>query len=95
MSYKENADISVVRQDRNGEMCPVGLHFENNLHNFKNDYRFMTSEVVAEKLKSPKFRGVTWHIEFEPMGAWKLEHVRILCINHLSIGLGRQPKIQK
>lgn len=67
--YKENADISVVRQDRNGEMCPVGLHFENNLHNFKNDYRFMTSEVVAEKLKSPKFRGVTWHIEFEPMVA--------------------------
>ena len=67
--YKENADISVVRQDRNGEMFPVGLHFENNLHNFKNDYRFMTSEVVAEKLKSPKFRGVTWHIEFEPMVA--------------------------
>lgn len=64
--YKENADIAVVRQDREGVLCPVGLHFENNTHDFKNDYRFMTSEVVAEKLKSPKFRGVTWHIEFAP-----------------------------
>ena len=67
--YRENADITVVRQDRGGEMCPVGLHFENAGHDFKNDYRFMTSEVVAEKLKSPKFRGVNWHIEFEPQVA--------------------------
>ena len=67
--YKEGADITVVRQDRAGEMCPVGLHFENAAHDFKNDYRFMTSEVVAEKLKSPKMRGVNWHIEFEPLVA--------------------------
>ena len=26
----------------------------------------MTSEIVAEKIKTPKFRGVTWHVEFEP-----------------------------
>ena len=64
--YKENAQISVVRQDRNGEQQPVGLHFQNKVGDFKNDYRFMTSEVVAEKLKTPKFRGVTWHVEFEP-----------------------------
>ncbi len=64
--YKENANIDVVRQDRAGVQCPVGLHFENATNDFKNDYRFMTSEVVAEKLKSPKFRGVNWHIEFEP-----------------------------
>jgi hypothetical protein len=64
--YKENAQINVVRQERNGEQQPVGLHFQNKVGDFKNDYRFMTSEVVAEKLKTPKFRGVTWHIEFEP-----------------------------
>jgi hypothetical protein len=65
--YKENAKIAVVRQDRNGEQMPVGLHFQNAAGDFKNDYRFMTAEIVEEKLKTPKFKGVTWHVEFEPM----------------------------
>lgn len=64
--YRENAQITVTRQERNGEQCPVGLHFENAAGDFKNDYRFMTSEIVAEKLKTAKFRGATWHVEFEP-----------------------------
>jgi len=64
--YKENAQISVVRQDRNGEQQPMGLHFQNKAGDFKNDFRFMTSEIVTEKLKTPKLRGVNWHIEFEP-----------------------------
>jgi len=64
--YKENAQINVVRQERNGEQQPVGLHFQNKIGDFKNDYRFMTSEIVAEKFKTPKFRGVPWHVEFEP-----------------------------
>ena len=64
--YRENADIAVVRQDRAGTVMPVGLHFKNSTGDFKNDYRFMTSEIVTEKMKTPKFRGVTWHIEFEP-----------------------------
>jgi hypothetical protein len=64
--YRENADISVTRQERNGEQAPVGLHFKNTVGDFKNDYRFMSSEIVSEKLKTAKFRGATWHIEFEP-----------------------------
>lgn len=64
--YKENADIAVVRQDRAGSVMPVGLHFKNVAGDFKNDYRFMTSEIVTDKMKTPKFRGVNWHIEFEP-----------------------------
>ena len=64
--YKENATITVSRQDRNGEVVPVGLHFENQAGDFKNDYRFMTAEIVAEKLKTPKFRGVKWDVEVEP-----------------------------
>jgi hypothetical protein len=67
--YRENANIVVVRQHRNGEQMPVGLHLENTAGDFKNDYRFMTAEIVAEKLKTPKFRGVNWHVEFEPMVA--------------------------
>ena len=64
--YKENAQITVVRQDRNGQSEAVGLHFKNVANDFKNDYRFMTSGIVEEKLKTPKFKGVNWHIEFEP-----------------------------
>lgn len=67
--YKENAKISVTRQSRNGEDIPVGLHFENKIGDFKNDYRFMTSEIIAEKLKTAKFRGANWHVEFEPTNA--------------------------
>jgi hypothetical protein len=64
--YRENATIKVTRQTRNNEEVPVGIHFENKVGDFKNDYRFMTSEIVAEKLKTAKFKGVNWHIEFEP-----------------------------
>jgi len=64
--YRESAEITVKRQERNGEQAPVGLHFQNAVGDFKNDYRFMTSEIVAEKLKTAKFRGANWNIEFEP-----------------------------
>ena len=66
--YRENAQITVSNQDRNGTQQPVGLHFQNASGDFKNDYRFMTAEVVAEKLRTAKFRGVTsWQISFEPL----------------------------
>lgn len=64
--YREDAEISVSRQDRNGETVPVGLHFTNASGDFQNDYRFMTSEIVSEKLKTAKFRGVNWNLEFTP-----------------------------
>ena len=64
--YRENAVITVTRQNRNGADVPVGLNFKNASGDFKNDYRFMTSEIVAEKLKTAKMRGVAWNVEFEP-----------------------------
>lgn len=64
--YRENADITVTRQARNGADTPVGLHFKNATGDFKNDYRFMVSEIINEQLKTAKFRGVNWNIEFEP-----------------------------
>jgi hypothetical protein len=64
--YKDNAKISLTKQDRNGEQVPVGLHFENAAGDFKNDYRFMSQEIVNDKLKTVKMRAVTWHVEFEP-----------------------------
>jgi hypothetical protein len=64
--YRENATIAVSKQNRDGEDVPVGLSFINATSDFKNDYRFMTSAVVSESLKTPKFLGVKWDIEFEP-----------------------------
>ena len=64
--YKENAKISLTKQDRNGESVAVGLHFENAAGDFKNDYRFMSQEVVSDKLKSVKMRTVTYNVDFEP-----------------------------
>ena len=61
--YKENSKLSITRR-ATGE--PDGINFENATGDFKNNYRFMTSEVINEKLKTVKFKGVNWHIEFEP-----------------------------
>ena len=64
--YKEGASINVVKQERNGETIVTGLHFANNTGDFENDYRFMNSEIINERLKSVKFKGAKWDIEFAP-----------------------------
>jgi hypothetical protein len=64
--YKEGAGISVVTQERNGETIPTGLHFQNAVGDFENDYRFMNQDIINEKLKSVKFKGTGWDVEFEP-----------------------------
>ena len=61
--YKENAKLSITRKDTG---APDGINFENAAGDFKNNYRFMASEIINEKLKTVKFKGVNWHIEFEP-----------------------------
>lgn len=65
--YKENAKIELITQnDSEGNVVPSGLHFENATGDFKNDYRFMPINVINEKLKTVKFKGVNWNVEFTP-----------------------------
>jgi hypothetical protein len=64
--YKENFTIEVVKQERNGEVIPTGLHFKNGTGDFENDYRFMNTEVINDMLKTVKFKGAGWDIEFVP-----------------------------
>lgn len=64
--YEKDAKVTVKTQDRNGETVPVGINFENAVGDFKNEYRFMTAEIVTEKLKAVKFRGVKWHVDIVP-----------------------------
>lgn len=67
--YKENAQLSINRQERNGESVPVGVHFQNAAGDFKNDYRFMAAEIINDKLKAVKFKGVEWGVDFVPTNA--------------------------
>jgi hypothetical protein len=61
--YKENSKLNITKKT-NGALD--GIDFENAVGDFKNNYRFMASEIVTDKLKTPKFKGVNWHIEFTP-----------------------------
>jgi hypothetical protein len=64
--YKDNAKLEVVEANRGGENIPVSIHFENEKGDFQNDYRFMNAEIINERLKSVKFKGAAWNIEFTP-----------------------------
>jgi len=64
--YREDAKIEIVRAVRNGEDIPVGIHFENKTGDFKNDYRFMNSQIINEKLKTVTMKGVKWNVELVP-----------------------------
>ena len=65
--YKEDAKITVNTQNRNGEQVPVGVHFENKDGDFKNDYRFMSSEMFTdEQKKTITMRSVNWTVDIVP-----------------------------
>ena len=64
--YKDSAKIEVVQAERNGEVVPTHIHFENAAGDFENDYRFMNKAIIEEKLKTVKFKGATWNVEFAP-----------------------------
>lgn len=64
--YREDAKLAITRR---ADGSPEGISFENKAGDFRNSYRFMSAEIVKEKLRTPKFAGVNWHIEFEPSNA--------------------------
>jgi hypothetical protein len=64
--YKENFAITVVTQNRDGDIVPTGLHFQNGAGDFENDYRFMSTNIINDKLKTVKFKGANWDIQFDP-----------------------------
>lgn len=68
--YQENSKITLLSKTlEDGSKIPSGLRFENAGGDFKNDYRFMASSLVNEKLKSVAFRGATWNITITPSTA--------------------------
>jgi hypothetical protein len=61
--YRENAVLALTRT-ANGDAD--GVQFDNATGDFRNNYRFMSSQMVNDKLKNNKMRQVKWDIEFEP-----------------------------
>ena len=64
--YQKDAKIDVVKAERNGEVIPTHIHFENATGDFENDYRFMNKAIIEEKLKTVKFKGAAWNVTFNP-----------------------------
>ena len=75
--YQKDAKIDVVEAERNGEVIPTHIHFENATGDFQNDYRFMNKAIIEEKLKTVKFKGANWNVSFSPsvaaIGRMKLQ----------------------
>lgn len=64
--YKENAVITPIEEQYNGELSYTSIHFKNQQGDFQNDYRLMNPTVVNTKMQSINFKGATWDITFEP-----------------------------
>jgi len=64
--YREDATVNILTNTKDDTTVPVGIHFENKDADFKNDYRFMSADIVNDKLKTVKFKGVKWGVEIEP-----------------------------
>jgi hypothetical protein len=60
-----NATIDVVRQERNGEELPVNLVFRD-AEGGKDQYRFMSREVIDQAMKVATFKGASWDVQVTP-----------------------------
>lgn len=79
--YKDNAKIEVVSADRNGDVVPTHIHFENSTGDFENDYRFMNKAIIEEKLKTVKFKGASWEVQFKPSMA-SIQRMKLMSAAH-------------
>jgi len=79
--YKDKAKISVVEAERNGDVVPTHIHFENDAGDFQNDYRFMNKAIIEEKLKTVKFKGASWNVEVKPSVA-SISRMKLMSAAH-------------
>jgi hypothetical protein len=79
--YKDKAKIEVISADRNGDVIPTHIHFENAAGDFENDYRFMNKAIIEEKLKTVKFKGASWDVTFKPSVA-SIQRMKLMSAAH-------------
>jgi hypothetical protein len=67
VEYKEDPKIKFTKDVRNGEDIIVAVHFENAQGDFKNDFSFMSKQIINEKIKNASFKtAIKWDVELEP-----------------------------
>jgi hypothetical protein len=66
LSFDDYDDKSIINVSRNDDGVPSSIHFETSTGDFVNDYRLMAKSIVEEKVKTVKFAGTAWDVEFEP-----------------------------
>jgi len=54
--YTENANISVEMRERNGEEVPFTMKFVNAGGDFKNDFRFMSKELITQRIPEVRLK---------------------------------------
>ncbi len=64
--YKENAEIKVNTENRNGSTVLTGISFSNDKHDFRNEYRFMSQEVVETQLPPRQRKDIAWDVSVVP-----------------------------
>lgn len=64
--YKDNASITVTKVNINGIDVPTGIAFSNANKDFRNEYRFMSQEVVETQLPNRTRRNIAWDISIQP-----------------------------
>lgn len=60
------ATYSVLTQQRDNEMNPAAIHFENASGDFSNDFRLMAPKVIETVEPKLKFNVTSWLINFAP-----------------------------
>jgi len=66
LGFDDYDDKAIINVSRNDDGVPSSIHFETSTGDFVNDYRLMAKSIVEEKVKTVKFAGTVWDVEFEP-----------------------------
>ena len=66
LSFDDYDDKAIINVSRNNDGVPSSIHCETSTGDFVNDYRLMAKSIVEEKVKTVKFAGTVWDVEFEP-----------------------------
>ncbi len=61
----EDASVNIERGTRNGVEVPTTIRFEDRSGS-KDQYRFMSKEIVDQLLKVATFRGAAWKVQVQP-----------------------------
>jgi hypothetical protein len=65
-NYKTSGStVDVELREKNGNTIPDGLIFKDQEGN-TDRYRFMSKEIINQRLKTIKFKGAKWNVEIEP-----------------------------